>query len=478
LIKYNSDRKMIFNNLVRIIMTFQILLKRNYINKLLNYKSIPFALVLLSFNLIAIQGIAQNATIKLIVLDPGHGHATYMQGRMYEGLDSEVHVYAPAGPDVETYLKSINGMNSRASNPTKWKMVVYTGADYLERMLAEKKGNAVIISGNNSKKAEYMRRSIEAGMHVLADKPLAVTPKDFQMLKKSFKLARKKKVLIFDPMDLRYDISNILQKELSELPELFGKLKKGSEDDPSLIQENLHHFLKFSGNEPARRPAWFFDIDQQGHGITDVSTHLVDMTQWAGFPGVILNYKKDIKILSSKEWPTDLTPSEFKRVTRVDYPDYLKKYVKDSILSVLANGEINYTIKGVHAKVTVNWRYREPAGSSDTHYALMRGTKADLELRQGADEKYRATLYIKAAPGIPEAKFTSAIESVNARMQQKYPGFDLIQKGDEWIVQPGTFTRTNSAEVAIGYILNNSMPEWEVPNMIAKYYTTTGALGY
>jgi len=433
------------------------------------------AVLILTF--ITSSVIAQNAPIKLIVLDPGHGHATYMQGRMYEGLDPEVHVYAPLGPDVETYLKSINGMNSRTSNPTKWKMVVYTGPDYLEKMLSDKKGNAVIISGNNSKKGEYMRRSIEAGMHVLADKPLAVTPKDFEMLKKSFKLAEKKRVLIFDPMDLRYDISNILQKELAEIPELFGELKKGSLEDPSLIQENLHHFLKFSGSEPARRPAWFFDIEQQGHGITDVSTHLVDMSQWAGFPGVVLKYKKDIKILNSKEWPTELTPSEFKRVTRVDYPDYLKKYVKDSILSVLANGEINYTIKGVHAKVTVNWKYREPAGSSDTHYALMRGTKADLELRQGSDEKYKATLYIKVAPGIPAAEFVTAIEKVKVRFQQKYPGFDLIQKGNEWIVKPGTFKGTNSAQIAIGYILNNSMPAWEVPNMIAKYYTTTSGVG-
>lgn len=437
----------------------------------------PLVALFLLINIVSIQGIAQNNLIKLIVLDPGHGHATYMQGRMYEGLDPEVHVYAPAGPDVETYLKSINGMNSRSSNPTKWKMVVYTGSDYLEKMLAEKKGNAVIISGNNSKKAEYMRRSIEAGMHVLADKPMAVTPEDFTQLKKSFKLAQKNKVLIFDPMDLRYDISNILQKELAAMPELFGKLKNGSLEDPSLIQENLHHFLKFSGTEPARRPAWFFDIEQQGHGITDVSTHLVDMSQWAGFPEVILNYKKDIKILSSREWPTNLTPSEFKRVTRVDYPEYLKKYVKDSILSVLANGEINYTIKGIHAKVTVKWNYREPAGSSDTHYALMRGTNADLELRQGVEEKYRATLYIRAAPGIAEAEFSPVIEKVKAAFQQKYPGFDLIRKGNEWVVVPGSFTRSNSAEMAIRYIMNNEMPAWEVPNMLAKYYTTTGALG-
>jgi len=440
-------------------------------NKLIK---ITFLLLVLICNTLIV--LAQKPAIKLIVLDPGHGHATYMQGRMYEGIDPEVHVYAPAGPDVETYLNSISRGNNRTSNPTKWKIVLYTGTDYLEKMLAEKKGNAVIISGNNSKKANYIRRSIEAGLHVLADKPLAVTPQDFEMLKVSFKIAAKKNVLLFDPMDLRYDISNILQRELAASQELFGTLTKGSIDKPSLIQENLHHFLKFSGAEPARRPAWFFDIEQQGHGITDVSTHLVDMTQWAAFPDQALNATKDIRILSSKEWPTDLTPSEFKLVTRVDYPSYLNKYLKDSILAVYANGEINYTIKGIHSKVSVLWKYREPAGSSDTHYALMRGTKAVLELRQGAAEQYKATLYIRAAEGIPAADFSKSIDQVKLKFQQKYPGFDLIKKGDEYIVKPGTYKSTNSAEIAISYILNNKMPAWEVPNMIAKYYTTTGAI--
>lgn len=439
-------------------------------------KSIKIILALLFLTSSTLIVLAQKQAIKLIILDPGHGHATYMQGRMYEGLDPEVHVYAPAGPDVESYLNSINRSNSRSSNPTKWKIVLYTGTDYLEKMLADKKGNAVIISGNNSKKANYIRRSIEAGLHVLADKPLAVTPEDFEKLKESFILAAKKNVLLFDPMDLRYDISNILQRELASTKELFGTLKKGSIDEPSLIQANLHHFLKFSGTEPAIRPAWFFDIEQQGHGITDVSTHLVDMTAWAAFPDQILNAKKDIKILSSKEWPTNLTPSEFKLVTRVDYPDYLKKYLKDSILSVYANGEINYTIKGIHSKVSVLWKYKEPVGSGDTHYALMRGTKANLELRQGTEEQHKATLYIKAAAGISSDDFSKTINQVKLKFQQKYPGFDLIKKGNEYVVKPGTFKASNSAEIAISYILDNKMPVWEVPNLIAKYYTTTGAI--
>lgn len=417
----------------------------------------------------------QNAAVKLIILDPGHGHATFMQGSMNSEIDSEVYVYAPEGPDVKQYVSSINRSNARKTNPTKWKLIVYTEPDYLEKMISDKKGNAVLISGNNSKKSEYITKSINAGFHVIADKPMAIT--DFKSLEKSFKTAADKKLVLFDPMDLRYDISNILQKELSQNIELFGTLQKGTLDNPALIQANLHHYLKGPAGQTGVRPGWFFDVDQQGHGIVDVSTHLLDMNQWLSFPGKALNYKADIKVISSREWPSKLKPSEFKLVTRLDdYPDYLQKDLKDSILSVYSNGEINYTIKGIHSKVTVLWNYKEPPGSSDTHYSLMRGTKADLEIRQGAAEQFKATLFVKPVGFADLAVFEEKVAFAQQKLQDKYPGTEFIRKGEQWEVKPGKFQRTNSAEVAITYIKNARMPDWEVPNMLAKYFTTIKAL--
>ncbi len=413
--------------------------------------------------------------VKLIILDPGHGHATFMQGSMNPAIDPEVHIYAPAGPDVQQYMNSIQKANTRKTNPTNWKLILYTGPDYVEKMIADKKGNAVLISGNNSKKSAYIARTIKAGFHVIADKPMAIT--DFKSLENSFETAARKKVVLFDPMDLRYDISNILQKELAQIPELFGILQKGTLENPALVQANLHHYLKGPAGQTGVRPGWFFDVDQQGHGIVDVSTHLVDLNQWLSFPGKSLNYKTDVKVISSREWPSKLTPSEFKLVTKLDkYPDYLKKDVKDSILSVYSNGEMNYTIKGIHSKVTVLWNYKEPPGSSDTHYSLMRGTKADLEIRQGADEQYKAILFIKPHPGADLAEFGKQIYAALPKLQEKYPETEFIRKGDQWEVKPGKFQRTNSAEVAINYIRNGKMPEWEAPNMIAKYFTTIEAL--
>jgi predicted dehydrogenase len=434
-----------------------------------------FVLVSSSFTSNWVDSKSIQAAVKLIILDPGHGHATFMQGSMNPAIDPEVHIYAPAGPDVQQYIASIERYNKRASNPTNWKLILYTGADYLEKMLREKKGNAVLISGNNSRKADYILRSVEAGLHVIADKPMAIT--DFRSLEQSFESARHNNVVLFDPMDLRYSPSNILQKEIAQMPEIFGTLQKGTLENPALVQANLHHYLKGPAGQTAVRPAWFFDVEQQGHGIVDVSTHLVDLNQWLAFPEKKLNYKTDIKVLSSREWPSRLRPSEFTLITKVsEYPDYLRKYVQDSILTVYSNGEINYTLNGIHSKVTVLWNYKEPSGSSDTHYSLIRGTKANLEIRQGSAEKYRSTLYIKPHANTDPALLEKTLMAAQKSLEQKYPGTEFIKKGDEWEVKPGNIPRTNSAAVAIDYIQAGRMPEWEAPNMLAKYFTTIEAL--
>ena len=110
--------------------------------------------------------------VKLITLDPGHFHAALVQKSMYPDVDSVVHVYAPEGSDVQLHLGRIETYNKRADQPTRWKEEVYTGNDYLQKMLDEKKGNVVVLAANNQKKPEYITRSIEAGFHVLADKCL------------------------------------------------------------------------------------------------------------------------------------------------------------------------------------------------------------------------------------------------------------------------------------------------------------------
>lgn len=421
-------------------------------------------------------------TFQLVTVDPGHFHSALVQKTMYPDVDSVVHVYAPEGNDLQLHLDRIGSYNNRKENPTHWKEEIYTGADFFERMIAEKKGNVVVLSGNNRKKTDYILDALQNGFHVLADKPMAIDTNGFSKLKKAFAIAEKNKLLLYDIMTERFEINTILQKELSGIPEIFGTLEKGSADHPAITKESVHHFYKSVSGTILTRPAWFLDVTQQGEGIADVMTHLVDLVQWECFPETIIDYTKDIQVLTARRWPTPVSLSQFTAVTKLtEFPSFLQSALKDSVLQVFSNGEINYTIKGIHAKTAVIWNYKAPEGTGDTHYSMMRGTKANLVIRQGKEENYQATLYIE--PVKKDDSYHNKLTSAVKKIAEKYPGIELIKSDKGWKLGiPASLKEGHEAHFArvtenyLHYLKYNSIPAWEVPNMLAKYYTTTTAL--
>ena len=64
--------------------------------------------------------------IKLVVLDPGHFHASLLQKFPQKQVNDTVFVYAPGGSELDQYLASIEGYNSRSENPTAWIGIVYS----------------------------------------------------------------------------------------------------------------------------------------------------------------------------------------------------------------------------------------------------------------------------------------------------------------------------------------------------------------
>lgn len=417
--------------------------------------------------------------IQLVTLDPGHFHAALVQKTMYDDVDSVVYVYAPGGNDLQLHTEKIDAYNNRKENPTRWKEEIYTGADFFEKMIAEKKGNVVVLSGNNQKKSDYILTSLQNGFHVYADKPMAINTEGFEKLKQAFDVAKKNNLILYDIMTERNEITTILQRELSSMPEIFGTLQKGTAKDPAVVIESVHHFYKFVSGNVLTRPAWFFDASQQGEGIADVMSHLVDLVQWECFPEQTIDYTKDIRIDSARHWTTDLGLSSFKAITKTDsFPSYLKTNVSnDTLLKIFFNGEINYSIKGVHAKTTALWNFKAPEGAGDTHYSLLKGTKANLVIRQGVEENYQPTLYVE-----PIDKNADPSEAFK-KLQSKYPGVELKKSVNGWqVVIPSKYREGHEEHFArvtekfLEYIKNNNMPAWEVPNMLTKYFITTKAL--
>ena len=423
--------------------------------------------------------------VRLMTLDPGHFHAALVQKYMYEQIDPVVHVYAPESDDVKNYLDNIKGFNSREDNPTSWEEIVYTGDDYFEKLLAEKPGNVMVTSGNNAKKTEYILKGLEADINMLADKPLVITPEQYPMLEKAFQLAQEKNLLLLDIMLLRYDAANNIQRELSKIPGIFGELQQGSLEKPAITSESVHHFFKYIAGNPIKRPAWFFDASQQGDGVVDITTHLVDLVQWEAFPEVVLK-KEDVEMLSAKHWTTSLTKDMFKKVTQLEeYPAYLQKYVEDDVLKPYSNGEINYKLKGSHARVSVVWNFAAPEGTEDTYNSSICGTKCNIIIKQDKEENYQSHLYIKANVDDDLEEINSALEeAVNNQLASQYPGIALERLDNKlWTVHiPAKYKVGNEpyfkayTENFLQYLASGNLPEWEIPNMLVKYYITTEAL--
>src|SRR5579872_7538630 len=129
---------------------------------------------------------AANKPIHLVTLDPGHFHAALVQKSMYPDVDSNVYVYAPPGPDVKSHLEIISSYNTREKDRTRWNEHVYTGDHFVQQMIDDKKGNTVMLAGNNREKTTYIQRSLEAGFNVLADKPMVIDNQAFARLRQAF----------------------------------------------------------------------------------------------------------------------------------------------------------------------------------------------------------------------------------------------------------------------------------------------------
>ena len=266
--------------------------------------------------------------------------------------------------------------------------------------------------------------------------------------------------------------------------ELFGNITKGTPENPAVEMESVHHFYKIVSGNPLTRPAWYYDVEQQGEGIVDVTTHLIDIVNWKCFPEVALDYKKDVKVTDASHWATPVTLEQFRRSTKAEqFPHYLTKYVKDSVLYVNANGTISYQVKGVNVGIKVVWDYQAPEGTGDTHKTIINGSKAILLVLQGKEQDYKSRLYIKKGTETTESDFRKNIERAINDLKNIYP-VSLKEAYDGMLeieISPSMddgheahFSKV--AEKYFNFLITREMPDWEVPNMLVKYYITTTAL--
>jgi predicted dehydrogenase len=416
---------------------------------------------------------------RLIIVDPGHFHVALVQKEMHPNVSPRAQVYAPLGPDLADYLTRIARFNGRSEQPTHWELEVHASPDFLERFCREPAGNVAIFCGRNRGKIRGVRAAIDAGVHVLADKPLIVRQEDLPLLEATLEAAEHRQLVLYDMMGGRHEITANLTRLLREDPEVFGDPIPGTAAEPGAAMTSVHYILKKVAGVPNLRPAWYFDIEEQGEGLADVGTHMVDRVHRTLFPGAAIDYRTDIRLHSARRWPTMLSAAQFRQVTgEAHWPDYLGSRLKEDALEYFCNTQLHYEVRGMQVCLETRWDWEAVAGG-DTSNSVYRGSRARLEIRQGAVENWCPELYV-----VPVENIERALERRIATLQDRHPGLGLENRRGEWrVIIPERLRLGHDAHFIeltrrfLEYVEHpRSLPQWERPNMLAKYYVCTAGV--
>jgi predicted dehydrogenase len=374
----------------------------------------------------------------LMMLNPGHFHAALTLRERHPLIDDDVHVFAEDGPDVDKFVQLVHAFNNRPVDPTRWTLYVYRGADFLEKMLLRRPGEVVVIAGRNNKKMECIHLLHGQEFAVLGDKPWLIDSAQLELLKD----VTAGPPLAMDIMTERYEITNRLQKAFAGQPSVFGGFRDDREQ-PAIAIRSVHHLHKTVNQQPLQRPAWYFDTAEQGEGVTDVTTHLVDLVQWMTGGSVPFRFAQDVKALSARQWATAVPRELFSRVTGLkDFPPDLSGRVVNGQLLYLCNAALAYELRGLKVEIETAWDLEEPPGGGDIHRAVLRGTRSDLIVEQGPATQFRPTLSIQ--PVEPSNAYADALAGAVNQMQDEFPRLAVDAAGKGFRVRiPPTLRTTH-----------------------------------
>lgn len=409
----------------------------------------------------------------ILILNPGHFHAALVLRESHPALSQDIYVYSEQGPDLDRFLDMVDAFINRKNDPVHWRIHVYTGPDYLEKLIEEKKGDIVVIAGKNHSKMEHIEKLKRAGFSVLADKPWVVSADALPLLQAATEAERP---LSIDIMTERFEITTILQKNLLAEEEVFGAPRVDKDGSPTVFKESIHHLYKIVNDQPLVRPPWHFDINVQGEGIVDVTTHLVDMTHWMLFPGVAIDFQKDIELLHARRWPTTVPQDKFSKITQLDhFPESIQNDVKTDGLHYFCNGELVYRVKGIPVHIRVIWNLEIPEGGGDMHASIIKGTRSDLIIRQLPEYGFKVELLI--IPRKNPVRVQTAVQRCLERWSHQYPGLSLSQEEDKILIHIPDELRTTHEEhfcqvrdMYLDYLAQGACPP-ETGACLASKYT-------
>lgn len=179
-----------------------------------------------------------------------------------EGFARDTKRFPAAPEDYEL----IGAFDLNASRKPAVESYGLTWYDSMQSLLADEKVEAVFVATNNRSHAPMATAALEAGKHVLVEKPLATTVSDVQAL---IRLARQKGLsLAVDHMM----VHNRLNKAAKELVES-GKL--------GAVNDSCFHMEFLYGRDAAEAATWrCADPAELGGPIGDVASHCFYMAEF------------------------------------------------------------------------------------------------------------------------------------------------------------------------------------------------------
>jgi predicted dehydrogenase len=399
----------------------------------------------------------------LIFPAPEHFHASLTLRERHPLVSDEIVVYASVEGDIADFLGLVKSFNARSERPTRWRPTVRLGGDPLERAIAERAGDLVVLAGRNDRKIAWIQRLHGAGLPVLADKPWMTDLDGLADLRS----ALAGPPLAVEMMTGRHEITTAVERMLVAAPDVFGAFARG--DGAAITFESVHHLEKRVNGAPLRRPPWYFDVRVQGDGLADIPTHLVDHAQRLAGEGAAL------ELTAARCWPTRVPRALFARVTGAgDFPAALRELVDGDGLAYYGNASLAFRCGDVAVETATRWDLTEPPGAGDAHRAHLRGTLADIHVVNDATTGWRRRLTVEPHPTAPGVE--AALQRHVASWQEKLPGLALgpAERGFEVMIPPALRTPHEShfplvLDEFLGYVERGEWPARRMAGTLAKY---------
>ena len=410
----------------------------------------------------------------LALYEPEHFHAALTLRRPNSRVAPDVYLYATPGPERDAFVGLIRSFNERSDDPTHWRLHVMPPAgDLLGQLISDGKAELVVLAGRNRNKLATMARLHQARVPVLADKPWATSRDALPALAQVTAGAP----LAMDIMTERFDVVAALRHRLVATPAVFGEFDRHSAA-PTIELALVHHLYKVVNGKPVKRPGWYYDVREQGDGLVDVQSHMVDQAQWLVGAGDY-DFERDVTGLTAKRWSTIVSPELFALSTGLSsFPDALTPWVDNDSLSLACNGEIEFTLKGVRVRTRSQWFAQEPEGGGDLHNGTVRGTRAHIKTTQGASTGYQPELSViaQSVNSPDEASIESSLAKAIADWQEAFPGIAMEPSDNGFRIHIPAALRTGHEshfamvlEQYLDYLEHDNAPATLASTMATRY---------